>query len=230
MSHRVLVVEDDPTQARLLRDNLEYDGFQVECVGNGSEMMAAFQAFGPDLVLLDLTLPGSDGFDLCGALCQRRARPPIIIVSARSQQEDKVRGLDLGADDYVTKPFALKELLARVHAVLRRRGGTAERLALGRIVVDFRSHRAERNGVELALSHRELQILQYLAERPGLPVTRDELLRAVWGHQGMTLTRSVDLAIARLRRKIEPDPRHPRYIRTLHGDGYSLTPEPGGDA
>jgi DNA-binding response OmpR family regulator len=231
MSHRVLIVEDDGAMARLLRDNLEYDGFQVEWAGDGNQALAKFQAFSPDLVLLDLTLPGRDGFTVCEALCARPVRPPIIILSARSQKDDKVRSLNLGADDYVTKPFALEELLARVHAVLRRsrnqKGAAPQNqpLALGDTVVDFDNLRASRAGKELNLTHRELQVLQYLAERAGRLVTRDELLREIWGHREALLTRSVDLTIARLRRKIELDPRHPRFIRTLHGDGYTLTPE-----
>jgi len=223
-TRRVLIVEDDDAMARLLHDNLVYDGFAVARASDASEALRQVQTFTPDLVLLDLMLPGGDGFDICRELSGRVPRPPLIILSARSQKEDKVRGLNLGADDYVTKPFDLEELLARIHAVLRRRESSVSQVTLGRVVVDFARHTATRDGAELTLSHRELHVLQYLAERAGKVVSRDELLQAVWGYREAPLTRAVDIAVARLRRKIEPDQRHPRFIRTMHGDGYSLTP------
>jgi DNA-binding response OmpR family regulator len=224
MSRRVLVVEDDDALARVLCDNLVYDGFAVERTADAPGALAMVRSFVPDLVLLDLMLPGGDGFEVCRELAGRPSRPPIVILSARGRQQDKVRGLRLGADDYVAKPFDLEELLARIHAVLRRGESRLERLALGDVVVDFQKKAAWRSGSELPLSHRELQVLQHLAERAGRVVTRDELLQAVWGYRETPLTRAVDIAVARLRRKIEPDPRHPRFIRTLHGDGYCLTP------
>jgi len=224
MSKRVLIVEDDNAMARVLRDNLVYDGFLVECASDGPEALARVQTFSPDLILLDLMLPSTDGFEICQALSVRPARPPIIILSARGQQDDKVRGLKLGADDYVTKPFALEELLARVHAVLRRTETKIEPLVLGDVVIDFKAQRATRKKAALELSHKEYQVLQHLAERAGKVVSRDELLQAVWGYREAPLTRTVDIFIARLRRKIEPDPRRPRFIRTSHGDGYCLTP------
>jgi DNA-binding response OmpR family regulator len=224
VSLRVLVVEDDAAIARLLRDNLEYDGFVVDVATSASEAMARFAAFSPDLVLLDVMLPGGDGFDVCRRLVEKRERPPIIIVSAKSQKEDKIRGLTLGADDYVTKPFSLEELLARVHAVLRRSQGAPKQLTLGDVVLDFKRQRAERAGRDLGLSHRELRLLEYLAERQGKLVTRDELLREVWGYRDPPVTRTVDITVARLRRKIENDHRHPRFLKTLHGGGYCLAP------
>jgi DNA-binding response OmpR family regulator len=153
-------------------------------------------------------------------------KPPIIILSARGRKEDKVRGLDLGADDYVAKPFDIDELLARIRAVLRRREPPPfQRLRLGDVVIDFTTRTATRAGRPLALSHRELQILRYLGERAGKLVTRDELLREVWGYREAPLTRAVDIAMRRLRQKVEPDPSEPRYIKTLHGDGYCLIPD-----
>lgn len=225
MSKRILIVEDDGSMARILRDNLIYDGFEVEVAEDGVEALQKTRCFGPDLVLLDVMLPGMDGFEVCRALSERQPQTPIVILTARGQKDDKVHGLELGADDYVTKPFALDELLARIHAVLRRSHPQVAEVVLGDLAVDFRAHRAHRHGVELELTHRELELLQYLAERPGKVVTRDELLRAVWGYYEVPMTRTVDISIARLRRKIEPDPHRPRYLHTVHGEGYCLTPQ-----
>jgi len=172
--------------------------------------------------VLDLRLPGRDGLELCAVL-RERGRAPIIIVSARSQKMDKLAGLNVGADDYVTKPFDLDELLARIHAVLRRARPEIEQLRLGDVIVDFRVFHAGRNGRTLHLTHREFEVLRYLAERSDRVVHRSELLKEIWGYIDSPATRSVDHAIARLRKKIEADPHHPRFIRTVHGDGYSLT-------
>ena len=224
MAKRVLVVEDDPAMARLLIDNLVYDGFVVEHAGSAEKAAKTLERFKPELVLLDIMLPEGDGFSFCRMVSARRDRPLVIILSARSSKDDKVRGLDLGADDYVTKPFAFAELLARMRAVMRRRDLSVDDLHLGDIVVDFRARRATRGGADINLSQREIEVLQYLAERSGRLVTRDDLLHEVWGYRDAPLTRSVDISIARLRRKIEPDPHRPRFIRTMHGDGYCLTP------
>jgi DNA-binding response OmpR family regulator len=220
---RLLIVEDDVAISRVLRDNLVYEGFQVECAPDGQQALAVSQTFVPDLVLLDLMLPERSGFDVCETLSTQPHRPAIIVLTARRDEKDKVRALNLGADDYVTKPFALDELLARINAVLRRSHPEVASIALGAIVVDFRRSRAVKNGMELDLRPREIEILRHLAERQGKVVTREELLRLVWGYQTVPLTRTVDIAIARLRRKIEPDPHHPKYLRTAHRDGYSLT-------
>ncbi len=220
---RVLVVEDDASLARVLRDNLIFEGFQVQSVFDGQEALRASRAFRPDLIVLDIMLPGLDGFEVCRALGRGPERTPIIMLTARAGQDDKVRGLELGADDYVTKPFAFDELLARINAVLRRSHPRLDRIALGDIEVDFRRYRASRDGRDLALTHREVELLHYLAEHAGRVVTREELLRLVWRYSDVPTTRTVDNFIARLRRKIEPDPHHPRFIHTVHGDGYSLT-------
>jgi DNA-binding response OmpR family regulator len=224
MKKRILIVEDDPSIARVLRDNLIFDGFDVECEADGGRARGHAVDFAPDLVVLDLMLPGVNGWELCRLLTDGPSRTPVIILTARTQKEDKVRGLELGADDYVTKPFALDELLARVHAVLRRTQAQLDQIVLGDIVVDFRRLGASRGGRGLVLTDRELAVLRRLADRLGHVVTRDELLRVVWGYQHAPMTRTVDNLIARLRRKIEPDPHRPRYIRTVHGDGYRLTP------
>ena len=225
MSRRVLIVEDDDGFARLLLDNLRYEGFDVERARNVPECLKALAAFAPHLILLDLMLAGGDGLDICRHLAQQKDKPPIIIISARGRKEDKILGLDLGADDYLAKPFDVDELLARIRAVLRRREPPkVERLAMGEVEVHFPTQTATRAGRPLTLRHRDFQLLQHFAQRPGKLVTRDELLREVWGYRDPPLTRAVDIAITRLRRKIEPDPSAPRYIRTLHGDGYCLTP------
>jgi DNA-binding response OmpR family regulator len=223
MKKRILVVEDDAALARVLRDNLAFCGFDVACVIDGALALAKAREFAPDLIVLDITLPGTNGFDLCGVLRQG-SRTPIIILTARSQKADKLRGLNLGADDYITKPFDLEEFLARVHAVLRRARPPVEQLLLGRVVIDFRAQTATKAGYTLHLTHREFEVVEYLAERQERVVHRNELLREVWGYLDVPRTRSVDHAIARLRKKIEPDPHHPRFIHTVHGDGYCLTP------
>jgi two-component system alkaline phosphatase synthesis response regulator PhoP len=225
MSKRILIIEDDASIARLVRDNLVFDGFVVETQADGREALNHVRRFGPDLVLLDLMLPGIDGLEICRTLGQSAERVPIIIITARTQKDDRVLGLEVGADDYVTKPFALDELLARVHAVLRRTQPDLADLVLGEIRVDFKRMRATRAGKALSLTDREVAVMRRLAERAGHVVSRDELLRIVWGYLDTPVTRTVDNMIARLRRKIEPDPKQPRYIRTAHGDGYRLTPD-----
>jgi len=224
MKKRILVVEDDAALARVLRDNLSFAGFEVECVQDGDQAVAKARTMAPDLILLDLMLPGRDGFTLCGVLRQG-GRTPLIMLTARSQKADKIRGLELGADDYVTKPFHVDELVARINAVLRRVRPSVEQIRLGELLVDLRGLKAWRAGREFHLTHREFEVLRYLAERAGRAVSREELLREIWGYLDMPMTRSVDHAIARLRKKIEVDPQRPRYIHTVHGDGYCLTLE-----
>ena len=225
-AQRILIVEDDAAIARVLRDNLVFEGFDVECVGDGRDVLVKVHAFLPHLILLDLTLPGDDGFEVCRAVTQLLDAPTVIMLTARGQHDDKVRGLRLGADDYVTKPFKFDELLARIQAVLRRAHPPAEQLVLTEgTVVDFRRHRVMRDHVELDLTDREFDLLRCFVERVGRTVTRAELLRVVWGYQDMPLTRLVDNTIVRLRRKIERDPHQPRIIRTVQGEGYCFRPE-----
>ena len=221
---RILVVEDDTALARVLGDNLRFEGYEVECVSDGTVAQKRAREFTPDLVVLDIMLPGMNGFDLCAALRQRR-QTPILILTARGHKADKLRGLNLGADDYLTKPFDLEELLARVKAVLRRTRPTSDTLVIGPVVIDFVQETARSGSVLLHLTHREYELLKYLSERQGVAVLRDELLREIWGFLDLPFTRAVDNAIGRLRKKIEPDAHRPRYIHTVHGDGYMLTPE-----
>ncbi len=224
MKKRILVAEDDPALARVLRDNLQFEGYEVECVADGALVQARAKEFGPDLVVLDIMLPSVNGFELCAALRQRH-HLPILILSARGHKADKLRGLNLGADDYLTKPFDLEELLARIKAVLRRTRPSSDTLKMGPVAIDFVLETARNGSTELHLTHREYELLKYLAERQGVAVHRDELLREIWGFMEAPFTRAVDNAIGRLRKKIETDPHRPRFIHTVHGDGYMLTPE-----
>jgi len=222
MSGRILIVEDDNMLAKVIGDNLRFAGYEVSAAADGHDAVARLRTFQPDLVLLDLMLPDRSGFDLCGVLRQD-GRTPVVILSARAQKADKLRGLKLGADDYLTKPFDLDELLARIQAVLRRSRRGVDRLVLGAVTIDFNALRAVTGKREVHLTHREFGVLRYLAERHERVVYRDELLREIWGYLDVPpTTRSVDHAIARLRKKIEPDPHRPRFIRTVHGDGYVL--------
>jgi DNA-binding response OmpR family regulator len=225
MKRRILVVEDDLLLARALCDNLAYEGFEVALANDGQTALKKIESYKPDLVLLDIMLPGLSGFDICRHLAQQSVRTAVIIITARSRKDDKLLGFELGADDYVTKPFTLEELFARVHAVLRRVHPSTGILVLGRLRFDFKRYLAMRGSEPASFTQREMEVLHYMSERLGTVVTREELLRKLWGYQNPPFTRCVDHLIARLRVKIEPDPRHPRYIHTAHGDGYRLTPD-----
>ncbi len=224
MNKRILLIEDDKAIGRLMQGNLQYEGFDVEWCETGGQAEEKVRQFSPHLVLLDLMLPaGVDGLEICRSLTESRERTPVIILTAKDQQADKVRGLMAGADDYVTKPFAFDELLARIHAVLRRTTARLDELRLGETVIDFRRLRAFTGTQALILTDKEFEILRYLAERAGKIVSRDELLHLVWGYESPPVTRTVDNFIFRLRQKIERDPRHPQFIHTVYGDGYRLT-------
>jgi two-component system response regulator MtrA len=229
VTKRILIVEDDPALSQILRDNLRFEGFEVDCVADGSVALSRCSTFLPDLVVLDVMLPGMSGFDVCRRL-RTNDRTRVLMLTARVQKADKLRGLELGADDYITKPFDLDEFLARVRALLRRLQPASDRLLLGAITVDFASRTARRGPRDVYLTQREFELLHYLAQRHGQVVHRDELLRQVWHCPDPPLTRCVDNAISRLRKKIEPDVEHPRFIHTVHGDGYTLTPEGGSGA
>jgi DNA-binding response OmpR family regulator len=221
MKKRILIVEDDAALAQVVCDILVFEGFDVELVTDGSVAIDRAREFMPDLVLLDLTLPGRNGFDLCEVI-RRGGRAGVIILTARGRKADKVHGLGLGADDYVTKPFDVDELLARIRAVIRRTRSGVDHLTLGAVFIDFVALRASDGIRALHLTRREFDLLHYLAERSDRVVYRDELLREVWGYPELPNTRSVDHAIARLRKKVEADPHNPRFVHTVHGDGYQL--------
>src|SRR5262245_14558052 len=222
MMTRILIVEDDPSLARVLGDSLSVEGFECRTTGNGNTAIDLAASFAPDLVLLDIGLPGKNGLELC-RLWREGPRIPVIMLTARTLKQDKLRGLELGADDYITKPFDLEELIARVRAVLRRSRPLVSRITLGKITIDFETHQAWNGDTPLELSHREFALLRYLAKRPDSIVHRHELLQEIWGYPESPQTRSVDHAIARLRRKIESDPHHPQFIHTVYAGGYLMT-------
>jgi DNA-binding response OmpR family regulator len=214
MKRRILIVDDDQGLSRVLSDNLAYCGFDVRCVANGDEALTHVRAYSPDLVLLDVMLPGTSGFQLC-SLIRQGGRTPVVMLTARDQKSDKVKGLELGADDYITKPFDFEELQARIRAVLRRARLNVVSLELGDVTIDFAAHRATRSGRDIHLTRREFNLLSYLAERQNSVVDRSELLREVWGFPAEPKTRAVDYAIRRLRRKVEKDPHNPRFVHTV---------------
>jgi two-component system response regulator MtrA len=224
MPQRVLVIEDDAVLARLVADALAPDGFQVACEADAQAALTRAESFIPDFVLLDLTPAHADRFEVCRKLATGARPPAVIVLAPRGRTDDVLHCIDLGADDYVTKPFDLQELRSRIRAVRRRHESPLRPVKLGKVFLDFERHRAVRNGAPLPLSRLEMQVLHYLAERARKAVTRDQLLQAVWGYREAPATRAVDISIARLRRKIEPDPHHPRFLLTLHGDGYCLNP------
>jgi two-component system, OmpR family, alkaline phosphatase synthesis response regulator PhoP len=222
---RLLLVEDEPGLVLTLTDRLTREGYSVESATDGERGLerAAGNAF--DLVLLDVMLPRLGGFDVLRELRQRGIETPVVMLTARGQVLDKVTGLRLGADDYVTKPFEMVELLARIEAKLRRAPVNlhpAEAYQFGDIRVDFRKAEVVKDGGVLELSAREFQLLRYLIEHRGTTVTREALLNEVWGYNAMPSTRTVDVHVAWLRQKVEPNPRHPQFIVTIHGLGYKF--------
>jgi DNA-binding response OmpR family regulator len=227
MALRVLTIEDEPEMQVILRDNLEYEGFEVLSAATGEEGLQLAMAKQPDLILLDLLLPRMSGYEVCRRLRSEQFTMPIIMLTARNAELDRVAGLEMGADDYLGKPFGVGELIARVRVQLRRprqTGRGAAELRFGDVVVDLRQRRA-RNGREpLELSSREFELLEYLIDHSEKVVTREELLSAVWGHGVAPLTRTVDNFVAKLRKKVERDPRDPRHILTVHGSGYRFVP------
>ena len=228
---RILVIEDETPIRVGLADVFVYHGYEVDTAAEGREGLAKALSGNFDLILLDIMLPGIDGFEICNRIREQDPEQPIIMLTAKTADEDIVRGLSLGADDYVAKPFSVAQLVLRVQAVLRRAGvGQAEasRLRLGgRVEIDVRNLSGTRDGEPLSFTRREVDILQYLQANSERPVPRDELLAKVWGY-GRTLgieTRTVDIHIAKLRRKIEPNPGQPSYLVTVRGAGYRLNPD-----
>jgi DNA-binding response OmpR family regulator len=219
-AHKILVVEDDPVLVRGLRDNLEACGYVVRTAKDGEQGLDALLREPPDLVLLDLMLPKLDGYEVCRRARQQGLTLPIIMLTARGQEDDIVRGLELGADDYVTKPFSIRELLARVRAFLRRQGTEPPGYEFGDCRLDLAAHKLFHNGRELELTAKEFRLLKFFLERRGRALTRDMILDGVWGHEVFVTDRSVDRCVTTLRGKVEPDPRNPRFIRTIRDIGY----------
>lgn len=220
-SASVLIIEDDPTLLRGLKDNFEAQNYRVQLARDGREGLAAALAHPPDIVLLDIMLPGMNGYEICRAIRAKRLDMPIIMLTAKGQEEDIIRGLELGADDYVTKPFGIRELLARVAAFLRRRQAPGATLfEFGGCKLDLTAHKIFRNGKEIALTAKEFRLLEFLATRPGRALTRDQILDGVWGDEIIVNDRSVDRCVTTLRAKIEADPHHPTLIQTIRDIGY----------
>ena len=222
---RILLVEDEPGLVLTLTDRLTREGYAVESAADGEAGLERASREPFDLLLLDLMLPRMSGFDVCRELRRRSVETPVIMLTARGAVVDKVVGLKLGADDYVTKPFEMAELLARVEAHLRRTPAAphpTEGYAFGDVRVDFRKAEATKEGAPLELSAREFQLLRYFVEHRGATLTREELLNEVWGYNSMPSTRTVDVHVAWLRQKIEPNSRHPQFILTVHGMGYKF--------
>jgi DNA-binding response OmpR family regulator len=224
---RILVAEDEADMAMGLRDNLQFEGYEVIVAGDGEAALAAATAQSPDLILLDLMMPKMDGLEVCRRVREAGFTIPILMLTAKSQEIDIVRGLEIGADDYVTKPFSIRELLARVKAALRRSGagkGLSRILRIGETTVDLVKGKAERGTETFSLGHFELEILKMLVENAETPVDRAKLLDVIWGLEGFPTTRTVDNHIVSLRRKVEPDPKHPKHIVTVHSIGYKFVP------
>ena len=221
----ILVIEDDPAILRGLADNLRYESYEVLTAPDGETGYKLLTGKKPDLVILDLMLPRMSGYEVCRKARAEGVATPILMLTARGEEADRVLGLDLGADDYVSKPFSIRELLARVRAILRRAQPsrtTPDELRFGGVDVDFRSYEARKDGQPLEMTPKEFQVLRLLASRAGEVVTRDELLNEVWGYENYPTTRTVDNHIATLRAKVEPDAANPRYLRTVHGVGYKF--------
>jgi DNA-binding response OmpR family regulator len=224
---RILIIEDEPDLVRGLRDALEFEGFDIISSGVGREGVKLARERGPDLVLLDLMLPDMNGFTVCEEIRAHSPLVPIIMLTARSQESDKIRGLEVGADDYVTKPFSVGELVARIGAIFRRlqrAGSPQDEIHVGDAVVYPKRHELVRKGKTHALSFYEVELVKLLAERAGEPVSREELLEKIWGVSGHASTRSVDNFIVKLRKKIEENAAKPEHILTIYGTGYKLLP------
>jgi DNA-binding response OmpR family regulator len=221
---RILIADDEPEIVRGLEDNLRFEGYQTVAATNGEDALTLALSDAPDLVLLDIMMPRMSGWDVCRELRRRGVDVPVIMLTARGAEVDRVLGLELGADDYVTKPFSLRELLARVRAVLRRPGPRQkfEEFAFDDVRIRLRGRQVFKAGREVRMTRKEFDLLVFLVEHRGEVVTRDRLLDEVWGYERFPTTRTVDTHILRLRRKFETDPDRPVWILTVHGQGYKF--------
>jgi len=217
---KILIVEDDPVLLRGLRDNLEACGYKVHTAKDGQQGLDMLLREKTDLMLLDLMLPKLDGYEVCRRAREQKLALPIIMLTARGQEDDIVKGLELGADDYVTKPFSIRELLARVKAFLRRQTAEPAIYEFGECRLDLSAHKLFRRDREVELTAKEFRLLEFFLQRRGRALTRDTVLDAVWGSAVFVTDRSVDRCVTTLRSKIEPDPRNPRFIRTIRHIGY----------
>ena len=224
---RVLIIEDDVAILRGLKDNLEYESYEVLTATDGEKGYYLVKEKKPDLIILDLMLPKMSGYELCRKAREEGVTTPILMLTARGEEVDRVLGLDLGADDYVTKPFSVPELLARIRAIFRRiqqvkSGELPDSLQFGKVSIDFKRFDTRVDGKEIKLTRKEYGIMRLLASRLGEVITRDELLDEVWGYDQYPTTRTIDNHMGLLRNKLEEDPANPRYLITVHGVGYKL--------
>ncbi len=221
MPQRVLIVEDDPALLLGLKDSFAAHGYAVDTAADGEAGLNLALDGAPDLIVLDIMLPKLNGYEICRAVRERGIETAIVMLTAKGQEDDVILGLNLGADDYIRKPFRVRELLARAKALLRRTKSQAgESIRFGDCELDPGARKLFRNGAEIALTAKEYRLLEYLATRPGRALTRDQILDAVWGHSIMVTSRSVDRCVTTLRAKIEPDPHRPVYIQTVRDIGY----------
>lgn len=226
MSYKILIVEDEPNMRLGLKDNLEFDGYSVDLAETGTQGLELILSKSFDLILLDVMLPGMSGLDVCKKVREKGLNTPILLLTAKSEEMDKVLGLELGADDYVTKPFSLRELLARIKAILRRGAlkQSTRTTTVGRLSVNFETYTSTDLNGPVRMSHKEYDILHYLFQRRNEIVTRYDLLQHVWGYDESPTTRTVDNFIVKLRQKIEVDANDPKIIITVHGTGYKFIP------
>ncbi|OGU33388.1 MAG: DNA-binding response regulator [Ignavibacteria bacterium GWB2_35_6b] len=225
---KILIVEDEPSMRMGLKDNLEFEGFSVDYAEEGKTGLEKIRTNNYDLVLLDVMLPEISGFEICKTIRKEGNKTPVILLTAKGEEIDKVLGLELGADDYVTKPFSLRELLARIKAVLRRGeqnnsdSKIEEIIKIGKLNINFTTYNANENGGDVQMSYKEFEVLHYLWNRKNETVSRDDLLKDIWGQDVYITTRTIDNFILKLRQKIETDSKHPKIILTVHGIGYKL--------
>ena len=226
MRRKILIVEDEPNMSRGLKDNLEFEGYEVDVADNGAAGLKMILANAYALIVMDVMMPEMSGLDVCKKVRDSGIAVPIIMLTAKSEEIDKILGLELGADDYITKPFSLRELLARIKAVLRRNvdvpGKENEQCKIGKLTLNFSAYTAEDASGVVKMSHKEYAILKYLFRRKNEIISRNDLLENVWGYDETPTTRTVDNFIVKLRHKIEEDPNSPKIILTVHGTGYTL--------
>lgn len=226
--HKILVIEDEEDMLRGLIDNLEYEGYEVDFAADGEAGLQKLLKKTYHLVILDIMLPLLSGFEVCKKAREKGIRTPIIMLTAKGEEIDKVLGLELGADDYITKPFSLRELLARIKAILRRYQNvdyeSQQVIKIGKLGVNFKTYTVSIDNQPISMTHKEIETLKYLWQHQNETVSRDQLLDEVWGYDEMITSRTIDNFILKLRQKIEYDPTHPHHILTVHGIGYKLIP------
>jgi DNA-binding response OmpR family regulator len=226
---RILIVEDEEAMRNGLKDNLEFEGYEIDTAEDGIIGLDKINKNKYNLIILDVMMPNLSGFEVCKKMRALGNNTPVILLTARGEEIDKILGLELGADDYITKPFSVRELIARVKAILRRTETNAENnekgnefLILGRLKLDFANYAAYENDTEVSMTHREFELIKYLYSKKNQTVSRDDLLKNIWDQNVFTTTRTIDNFIVKLRQKIEEDPNHPKIILTVHGIGYKM--------